>query len=239
MSSVPILMIHEISAADRLVTIDAARVIGYHVNERRPPDVVPPYKLKIDTYAQQLSANAANVSRAGSRTLFPVPALSGGGSVGRERRLGVPFAPHSHGQRHRLSGSLGDYSASSSGGTPRGGRRADGQTRRSSSSPVPPGASLRSPSGSRFFQDTASGASVERLLAETLEEDAMALNFGGMGAGLGGGATAPFHDGHGSDGLGPHLFAIHSESKLLFSCKHWDHSFKVCPFAARGLLPEC
>ena len=34
--------------AERLVSIDAARVMGYHVKERRPPDVVPPYKLKID-----------------------------------------------------------------------------------------------------------------------------------------------------------------------------------------------
>ena len=40
-SSVPVIFINEILAADRLVTIDAARVIGYHVKERRPPDVVP------------------------------------------------------------------------------------------------------------------------------------------------------------------------------------------------------
>ena len=59
----PVIFISEILAADRLVTIDAARVIGYHVKERRPPDVVPPYKLKIDAHALTLSANAASVTK--------------------------------------------------------------------------------------------------------------------------------------------------------------------------------
>ena len=45
---VQVIMLAELSdGAERLVSIDAARVIGYHVKKKKPPDVVPPYELKV------------------------------------------------------------------------------------------------------------------------------------------------------------------------------------------------
>jgi hypothetical protein len=43
-----VIMLAELSGGlERLVSIDAARVIGYHVKKKKPPDVVPPYELKV------------------------------------------------------------------------------------------------------------------------------------------------------------------------------------------------
>lgn len=56
----------------------------------------------------------------------------------------------------------------------------------------------------------------------------------GGGGGLGGSGTRPPR--LGSSGLGPHLFAVHSQSKLLFSCKHWDNSFKVTDLETGRLI---
>jgi hypothetical protein len=71
-----VIMLAEVGGgAERLVTIDAVRVIGYHIKERRPPDVVPPYKLKIDTYAFNLSTSImrGNVSSSWSSSSSAVP----------------------------------------------------------------------------------------------------------------------------------------------------------------------
>ena len=50
-------MLAELSGgAERLVSIDAARVIGYHVKKKKPPDVVPPYELKVFWYVAALAS---------------------------------------------------------------------------------------------------------------------------------------------------------------------------------------
>jgi hypothetical protein len=41
--------------SERLVTLDTSRVIGNHSWKRLPLDVVPPYKLKVDARALELS----------------------------------------------------------------------------------------------------------------------------------------------------------------------------------------
>jgi neurobeachin-like protein 1/2 len=53
MSARPIVFIGE--SGDRLVTVDSSRVIGNHLWQCLQPDVTPPYKLKIDTVALEVS----------------------------------------------------------------------------------------------------------------------------------------------------------------------------------------
>ena len=62
------------------------------------------------------------------------------------------------------------------------------------------------------------------------ESVASSLSFrggGGMEDSTGNDHTAPSTTRYAADDdeLGAHLFAVHG--KLLFSCKHWDSSFKV------------
>jgi hypothetical protein len=52
-SQAPILLIAEI--ADKIVTVDFLRIIGAHLWLALAPDVVPPFKIKIDSAALELS----------------------------------------------------------------------------------------------------------------------------------------------------------------------------------------
>jgi hypothetical protein len=52
-SAWPIVFLSE--TAERLVTVDTSRVVGYHMWQSLPPDVVPPYRLKVDAAALELS----------------------------------------------------------------------------------------------------------------------------------------------------------------------------------------
>ena len=49
----PVVFIAE--TADRLVSLDTSRVVGNHLWQSLPPDVVPPYRLKVDAAAFELS----------------------------------------------------------------------------------------------------------------------------------------------------------------------------------------
>jgi hypothetical protein len=54
----PIVFIGECS--DRLLTIDTSRLLGYHSWQVLSPDVVPPFKIKIDRQAFEISQGFVN-----------------------------------------------------------------------------------------------------------------------------------------------------------------------------------
>lgn len=78
----PIVLIVE--SADRLITVDSSRTCAYHHWQVQSPDVVPPFKFKLDQTAYELSRGQGSL-----QSLLRFSSTGGG----RERRVGVPFAP--------------------------------------------------------------------------------------------------------------------------------------------------
>jgi WD40 repeat protein len=84
-SEFPILLIAESPLLERLVTVDSSRIVGFHIWQVKKPDVVPPYLLKVDNHALRVSQG---LTAAASFSLLPSYQ-----AASRERRIGVPFAP--------------------------------------------------------------------------------------------------------------------------------------------------
>ena len=55
LSANPIIFIAESRSSERLITVDASRIIGNHEWKVRQPDVVPPYFFKVDAHALRYS----------------------------------------------------------------------------------------------------------------------------------------------------------------------------------------
>jgi hypothetical protein len=53
LSAKPIVFLGE--SGDRLVSVDTSRVVGNHLWQSLQPDVTPPYRIKIDTVALEVS----------------------------------------------------------------------------------------------------------------------------------------------------------------------------------------
>jgi hypothetical protein len=86
-SQSPIIFIGELSEADRtLLTVDTNRVVAHHSWQALPPSAVPPFKLKLDATASELSKGGTGQTML-SMISFQSSATS------REHRIGVPFAP--------------------------------------------------------------------------------------------------------------------------------------------------
>jgi hypothetical protein len=49
----PIVLIHEVD--DKIVTLDSSRLVGLHQWQSLPPDVVPPFKIKVDLVAHEIA----------------------------------------------------------------------------------------------------------------------------------------------------------------------------------------
>ena len=86
LSSWPILLIA--LASDKLVTVDSSRVLGNHFWQSLPPDVVPPYRFKVDAIAYELSHGL--VSTGGSSLSAMMPSYTTANSM-KDKRIGVPF----------------------------------------------------------------------------------------------------------------------------------------------------
>lgn len=141
--------------AERLVSVDSRRAIGYHGWRVLTPEQSPPFRLRPDAIEAVLREEESGSGWAGGGG-------TGAGGGGRVRRLGVPFAP--------------------------GGMVV-----------------------SRILEPPSYGARWEYDYSDD----------------TGGGPPVPCLGGGSGVGLGPHLFAIHGESRLVFSGGHWDSSFRA------------
>lgn len=89
-SSSPILLIFDCRSLERLVTVDATRVIGYHNFQWRPPDIVPPFVMKIDRTA--ISASSGQLAATGGKKVGLSLLNYGYGSSNKDKMAGIPFA---------------------------------------------------------------------------------------------------------------------------------------------------
>lgn len=74
---------------DRIITVDAQRIVGCHAWQATSPDAVPPCKIRVDSAAYDMSRNGSShgLSKQRSASRFSVMAKT------TPKRLGVPFAP--------------------------------------------------------------------------------------------------------------------------------------------------
>ena len=70
----PIVFICELSSVDKLLTIDTSRTLGQHIWTKLPPDLMPPFKFKLDSQALDASLDAHYMARADA---FATSASSG------------------------------------------------------------------------------------------------------------------------------------------------------------------
>ena len=221
LSDYPIIFIGEASAIERLVTVDSSRIVGWHFWQVRQPDVVPPYQLKVDAQALKISQGFTATS---PFSIFP----SSYQAISRDRRVGAPFAPQElfsqlnlvetpplyatnkrlfcqeETERLNTKGSLlssaEQISGRSRAGTLNSGKSKTRNVKSSAVAYATGGPNNRSGiHDSKRFMTTGSG---ENQIMST---------------------SRPRIDAK----LPPSLFAFLPTSSLLFSCGHWDNSFKV------------
>lgn len=246
----PVLFISDV-LPDRLVTVDARRAIGVHGWRVYSPEMSPPFRLRPGTIEDALhvddGGNGLGVGYSSGG------GAGGGGSNVRVRRLGVPFAP-SGVLSSRLLGPPPARSSGHGDGTcvedgdgglrtllPRGlGGSYDSlaSIRMILSLPhpaiAPASEPLRSPgcgsearapcpvaqlnglNGGRCHRPENVNSSADTSVTPTGDQKDRGSGVGSTGNSEGGGV-----------GLGSHLFAVHAESRMLFSGGHWDSSFRV------------
>lgn len=236
--------------AERLVTVDARRAIGFHGWRVLPPERSPPFRLRRD--AVEADDSSREYDGAGRATLN-----GEGGSVGAERdtlrvrRLGVPFAPHGVGSSRLLEpppldGLSSEYRLRGDGDggnvltQPLGGLGGSYDSLASMGSLL----SLPQPAApaSEPLHHTSSGTSLEGYNSyrqgyeqhqNTPSPEPLRTSSGVCGGVGGGGIASGHHFGGTSSGnggrvrLGSHLFAFHAESGVLFSGGYWDSTFRV------------
>jgi WD40 repeat protein len=98
----PILFVDAHTSIERLVTIDAVRVLGNHTFQMRLPDNIPPFLLKLDKAASLTtssssmgagsSSSGSSSSSSSSSSSFATTFAPGMNLINREKILGIPFA---------------------------------------------------------------------------------------------------------------------------------------------------
>ena len=209
----PVVFISELRTAERLVTVDASRIVGYHSWQVRQPDVVPPYALKLDTHALRYSQGVG-----GSMGLASM--MTNYNSTARDKRIGMPFAS---------------------------------QVAITISNKNPAAPFVSRPNGDGSVESVSNKQSFEEEEAARQKKRQRVMKGGGSGytpAGSGGSSSSSRRSStgtealirksphststsstsrqrHGNDCTSTQLFAALPEYRLLFSCGHWDASFKV------------
>ena len=193
--------------AERLVTVDARRAIGYHGWRVLAPELSPPFRLRPDAVEAALSEEDSG-SGGGA----------GGGGGGGVRRLGVPFAPGGVVSSRILGppsyrSSRGEYGCSEGG-------LFDSLASMGSLLSFPESKVMESAS-----LDFPCPRHVTRLASPArLTNDLDTMRYR---AGAPSGAVDAVSRRGGGVGLGSHLFAIYAETRLVFSGGHWDSSFRL------------
>lgn len=209
-STFPIVFIGEITSWDKLITVDTSRIVASHLWQIRPPDVVPPFQFKIDTNALRFSHGISNTS-------FNISSrLSAYNSSNKERRIGAPFAPH------QLLRSDYVYDTSS--------RR------------------IRLPAGNKALFEkeeaarsnwrvrghgSSSTTSKKSVVVSVDADDVSVQSRGQESASL---DDTPIVLHRVDEHINSHLFALCPDHRLLFSCGHWDYSFKATAIDSGRLL---
>ena len=211
-SASPVVFIAEINTWDKLITVDSSRMVATHFWQIRPPDVVPPFQFKVDVNALRFSLGSAsggfNIS---SR-------LTGYNTSVRDRRVGVPFAPH----RLLRSDYVHDMSSRRI-RLPAGNRALFEKEEAARSNWRMRGHSGISTSSSKRSTTTTSDGD------ESMEQKKEPTGSTGMD-------TEPIVLRRADEHISTHLFALCPENRLLFSCGHWDYSFKATSIDTGRLL---
>jgi hypothetical protein len=229
-SDFPLVFIGEAGALERLVTVDSSRVVGWHLWQVRQPDVVPPYQIKVDPQALRISQG---LTAATPFSLFPTSYQT----ANRERRIGAPFAPPQLFSPLHLLQAPALYAANKRLFCQEETDRLNVKAM-AAASPEPPGPrSTRDRSGSSASVSSRASNKPEGKLSRGIS-NASSKNTPGSRA-------APSYDPKrystvGGDSvlmspskprvderLSSALFAFLPSSNLIFSCGHWDNSFKV------------
>lgn len=239
--------------AERLVTVDGRRAIGFHGWRVLPPERSPPFRLRRDAIEADDSVRVREYDGAGSTTLN-----GDGGSAGAERdalrvrRLGVPFAPHGVASSRLLEpppldGRSGDNRDGDGGNIftqPLGGLGGSYDSLASMGSllSLPQVATPASEPLHHTSLGTSPRDGYNTYQHEHRQhEDARSPSLSPVplrtnsDVGSGGGIDNGRHFGEGgsrsSNGgqvrLGSHLFAFHVESRVLFSGGYWDSTFRL------------
>lgn len=235
-SSYPILFIAEIPSIERLVTVDSSRVIGIHTLKPLSPDLVPPYHFKIDPMSKlstESTTSSTNQSNILSGMLFR--------SSNKERRIGVPFAPQTI-----LAKSVSTIASYSSRqyidliGTPQNklnfiqlqNERLQRRTREMSKHNAAAMTSNNDHAVSQSTNMTPSHMSKSSKTSQSSPQRPKLSRSETINSSIPinrnprlGDRSKPLErvDEH----LSGHLFAILPDYKVLFSCGHWDNSFKA------------
>lgn len=207
-SSWPIILIAEMPM-ERLITVDTSRLIALHSWQIRPPDVVPPFQFRPDVHALRFSQGPSTSSGFNIRY----------NSSNREKRAGVPFAP----QQLLRSDFIYDTSTRRIRLPPNNKQlfEKDEATRSNwrvkSHHQHRPSGSKRSDQNESEYQDPQLPEPVRRAGSSSDGDQAVIIN-------------------RVDEQIQPHLFALLPEYRLLFSCGHWDYSFKATAVETGRLL---
>lgn len=219
-SDFPVIFIGEAGALERLVTVDSSRIVGWHFWQVRQPDVVPPYQLKVDPQALRISQG---LTATGPFSIFPGSYQS----TNRERRIGAPFAPPQLFNPHHLSETPILYIANKRLFCQEETDRLNIKPLSSSVSELPGSRnrsiSTASRSGKVDGRSRQNSNFGQSLFKSTDTYDARKYSTTGNGDTTILSNSKPRVD----ERLSPSLFAFLGSSNLIFSCGHWDNSFKV------------
>ena len=95
-SAYPVIFIAECTKSDRLVTVDTSQIVGQHVWSILSPDVVPPFKIKVDSVALEVSLGSTGQSMLSqlSSTISAMSPMAGASShvLAQNKRIPVPFS---------------------------------------------------------------------------------------------------------------------------------------------------
>lgn len=221
---------------ERLVTVDTRRAIGYHGWRVLSPEMSPPFRLRPDTIDEGAGKDGGG-SGGGSKGGGGGGAGAGAGALS-VRRLGVPFAPGGVVSSRLLEPPPSTCRRDSGDGlctAPLGGAGGshDSLLSMGSLSLLPQSSpALAAPSSEplqvplpQHTEDVSPTGVTSSLIDHRHGHGhdmapATLSGWWGGGSGYGGGGNSGM-------GLGSHLFAVHAESRLLFSGGHWDFSFRV------------
>lgn len=214
-SVLPILLIAELPFADKLITVDSTRVISSHFWQIRAPDMIPPYQFKVDPYGFKYSQTLATSGINSSST-----PLSISNSSAKEKRCGVPFAPSQvlrSDFMYQTSSTLLDIPLNNKSRfeleeNSRNQRKNPKERKNTESNSAPNPNPLIPGERTSVAVDTPRSRSSRSTATPTTEKkrDRESIQVKRV-------------DPH----LSNHLFGILPEHRLLFSCGHWDYSFKI------------
>jgi len=95
-SAYPVIFIAECIGSDRLITVDTSQIVGQHSWSILSPDVVPPFKMKVDSLALEVSLGSTGQSMFSqiSSTISSMSPMAGAVShvLAQNKRIPVPFS---------------------------------------------------------------------------------------------------------------------------------------------------